>query len=208
MKKTSPADDPQPDPTRFAIERFAAGTMTAQEENDVLIDCELEPELWRDVALAFVEQRALKRALADPLEEALVEPTTTASAGHRSSESPREPSMLASTATGQRAAWRPAGLAIAASVLLALAIGPAAYLLGSRHTTAASNRAAETQATFSAPTLKEGDEPEGDDPLPSIAAKSDGPVFQVSERVELKLVANRQGERYWQAKPVITMKVL
>lgn len=43
--------------------RFAGEEMSLDEENDALLQCEANPELWRNVALAFIENRQLETSL-------------------------------------------------------------------------------------------------------------------------------------------------
>ena len=45
------------------IVKCAAGELSAGEENDLLLDCEIDPELWRPLAVEFIEQRRLEAAL-------------------------------------------------------------------------------------------------------------------------------------------------
>ena len=45
------------------LERLASGECTITEENDALVQCEANPELYRDVATSLVEYRQLSRAL-------------------------------------------------------------------------------------------------------------------------------------------------
>lgn len=47
------------------LTRFVSEPLSIDEENDALMQCELNPELWRSVALAFVEHRQMESALAD-----------------------------------------------------------------------------------------------------------------------------------------------
>lgn len=61
------------------IERFAGGEMNRGQENALLARCEIEPDRWRDVALACAEQRRLAAAL---------KPRPTGSAGAGSARVP------------------------------------------------------------------------------------------------------------------------
>ena len=44
-------------------QRFIDGELSIDEENDALIQCEINPDLWRTLAVAMVEQRRLAAAL-------------------------------------------------------------------------------------------------------------------------------------------------
>lgn len=45
-------------------QRFVDGELTIAEENDAIIQCELDPELWQNIGLAMIEQRRIATALA------------------------------------------------------------------------------------------------------------------------------------------------
>ena len=45
--------------------KFAAGELSLTEENEFLLTCEIEPELWRDLALQFVEVKRIGQAFAE-----------------------------------------------------------------------------------------------------------------------------------------------
>lgn len=45
--------------------KFADGELSTEQESCVLLECELSPELWKELALALVADRQLKSAMAD-----------------------------------------------------------------------------------------------------------------------------------------------
>lgn len=47
----------------LALQRFASGELTAEQENALLLDCEIHPDRWRGLVLAMVEHRRVERAL-------------------------------------------------------------------------------------------------------------------------------------------------
>lgn len=61
-------NDPQ-DPNEaeaVRLMKFAAGELGRNDENTMLLRCEAEPQRWRELALALVEERRLATALTGP----------------------------------------------------------------------------------------------------------------------------------------------
>ncbi|MEP3479524.1 MAG: hypothetical protein ABJZ55_09775 [Fuerstiella sp.] len=89
------------------LQKFADAELSPEEEANVLLDCELVPSRWKDLALAFVAERRLTEALAgfdDGNVVSTVLPASNVSAG----------SVWASTLRN---------LAISLAVLMAFVIG-------------------------------------------------------------------------------------
>jgi hypothetical protein len=121
------------------LARFAGGDMSIAEETEFLACCEIEPDLWRTAALAFVEHRQVVSALRE-------------FAGDQS-----DSSMDAASRTTSHSKMRwPTILAIAASLVAVMAGGlSVAYRAGQRQGTDVQlvnhdshDAAAETEGPF------------------------------------------------------------
>lgn len=70
-------------------QRFIDGELSIDDENDAIIQCEINPDLWRGLALSMVEQRRLAVALssADKSNQATVSLPSTSNATSNASGS-------------------------------------------------------------------------------------------------------------------------
>lgn len=132
------------------LTRLAAGELSIDEENDVLIACEADPRHWRAVALAHIEFRQLSSVL-DVEGDSLVDNGTT-------KVSQRDPTL-----SGSERRRNSLALVCAAAASLAFAVitaGMAGYWAGAQpnETTlanAADERPLVVEVTHSVPTTSE-----------------------------------------------------
>lgn len=102
-------------------QRFVDGELTIEEENEAIIQCELDPELWRTTGLAMIEQRRIAKALASIGDNELPNAVPLGAV-----ELPRK----TSTPSALRHPW----ISLAASLLLTVSFSALAYQAGQRST--------------------------------------------------------------------------
>ena len=163
-----------------ALDRFACGEMTGDEEAGFLARCEIEPARWRAATLACVEHRRLVAALAGR------------SAMPRAGSLPRE--------TGRGLRWSQVA-AVAVGIACVVCGMAAGYRLGRNRTTPLAAVAVDTRGQRPAA----GDEfvvaEEAIDPFVSLLPPAARQVLEeagieVHEEPVVYLVDGRDGERW------------
>lgn len=131
------------------IDRMVDGELDRSSERQLLLECE-ERGQWRDLALAFVEARSLKRELCGlfvtpPKEVASQDPLLRKN-GTNAVSRPSHTSLAGSNQQAEREKRnRPYWWSLATAVLLSLGVG---YSLGWDKNSNPASKLAEQQATF------------------------------------------------------------